>query len=524
MKPCATVCFLLAVCPALGQWSADPGTNLVIGDRSGEQVQPKVRALPDGSCYISWLDNAAGGYDTYLQRLDAAGVEQWPHNGLRITDFSQSSTQDYGLDVDADGNALIAFRSDLGGTIQISAQKVAPDGTFLWGTNGVQVTNDSGISVNNPKITALDDGTVVVGWSQATGIGLQKLSAAGSPLWAAGGILSAPATGSYGMSDVKPGGDGAVIVLMQRPLGANPVTSNKHLATQKFDASGTPLWNEGTPLVIFDANSIQNGYFPTFEPDGAGGAVYGWYERGGSRNALLQRVRSDGVEMYTHNGVPANTTAGKDRLSPWMAYDAATDTAYMAWTQTNITIQNSWGVYAQKFVGGVRQWGDDGIEILPQTADQNSFVRCTVSGDGVMVAWFEKPGNSRVLTTRLDSAGAASWIPAIREVTSVLTSKGRLDMAGTAGGCAYLTWHDGRGTANDIIAQAVTADGDLGPCPAASCPADFNNDGGVDGADVEAFYIVWEAGEAGADVNGDGGIDGGDVETFFAAWEAGGCG
>ena len=55
------------------------------------------------------------------------------------------------------------------------------------------------------------------------------------------------------------------------------------------------------------------------------------------------------------------------------------------------------------------------------------------------------------------------------------------------------------------------------------CPADYNGDGGIDGADVEAFFIDWESGEARADVNRDGGVDGADVEAFFAAWEAGGC-
>lgn len=58
-------------------------------------------------------------------------------------------------------------------------------------------------------------------------------------------------------------------------------------------------------------------------------------------------------------------------------------------------------------------------------------------------------------------------------------------------------------------------------CPA--CAADFNQDGGVDGADVEAFYLVWEGGEPCGDVNEDGGVDGGDVETFFVIWENGGC-
>ena len=60
--------------------------------------------------------------------------------------------------------------------------------------------------------------------------------------------------------------------------------------------------------------------------------------------------------------------------------------------------------------------------------------------------------------------------------------------------------------------------------PPPFCPADYNQDGGVDGADIEAFFRDWEAAAPGADVNQDGGVTGADVEVFFAAWEAGGCG
>ncbi len=59
--------------------------------------------------------------------------------------------------------------------------------------------------------------------------------------------------------------------------------------------------------------------------------------------------------------------------------------------------------------------------------------------------------------------------------------------------------------------------------PTPPCPADFNQDGGIDGADVDAFFAAWEAGDAPADVNQDGGIDGADVDYFFNVWEAGGC-
>ncbi|MCX5690725.1 MAG: hypothetical protein NTV94_13250 [Planctomycetota bacterium] len=58
---------------------------------------------------------------------------------------------------------------------------------------------------------------------------------------------------------------------------------------------------------------------------------------------------------------------------------------------------------------------------------------------------------------------------------------------------------------------------------ATGCPADFNADGGVDGADVNAFFGAWEAGDSSADVNCDGGVDGSDIDVFFPAWENGGC-
>ena len=58
---------------------------------------------------------------------------------------------------------------------------------------------------------------------------------------------------------------------------------------------------------------------------------------------------------------------------------------------------------------------------------------------------------------------------------------------------------------------------------AAGCAADFNQDGGVDGADINAFFEAWEAGEGTADVNLDGGVAGADVDAFFLVWEAGGC-
>jgi hypothetical protein len=92
---------------------------------------------------------------------------------------------------------------------------------------------------------------------------------------------------------------------------------------------------------------------------------------------------------------------------------------------------------------------------------------------------------------------------------------------GPGAGTPVAAW---TGATSGSASYTITLSGTCYPgggCPV--CAADFNQDGGVDGADVEAFYLVWEAGEACGDVNQDGGVDGGDVEAFYVVWEAGGC-
>lgn len=58
-------------------------------------------------------------------------------------------------------------------------------------------------------------------------------------------------------------------------------------------------------------------------------------------------------------------------------------------------------------------------------------------------------------------------------------------------------------------------------CP--PCPADYDNNGGVDGGDLAAFFLDFENGEACADVDLNGGVDGGDLAFFFMVFEEGGC-
>ncbi len=79
----------------------------------------------------------------------------------------------------------------------------------------------------------------------------------------------------------------------------------------------------------------------------------------------------------------------------------------------------------------------------------------------------------------------------------------------------FVTDDQGRSSASASVTIDIVA--------ATPCPADYDNNGGVDGGDLAAFFTDFEAGETSADVDLNGGVDGGDLAYFFEVFEAGGC-
>src|SRR5678815_4183449 len=72
------------------------------------QSQPRIATRSDGGAYIAW----SLGLDSplHLQRLNAGGVEQWPHGGIVIDDHPFVATSpEFDLRVAANGDALIGI-------------------------------------------------------------------------------------------------------------------------------------------------------------------------------------------------------------------------------------------------------------------------------------------------------------------------------------------------------------------------------------------------------------------------------
>jgi hypothetical protein len=494
--------------PVSAQWSSDPAANLLIDDSANEQVQPKIVPGTEGGFYISWYDtdptgSPAFGYDVRIQRLDVEGNEVWPAGGVLVADRGYSSTQDYGLGVDASGNALLAFRDDrLGGT-QITAAKVDLTGTLVWGAGGVQVTSTTDF-LAAPKITGTTDGEVVVAWKQNANVVLQRLDANGVAQWGAGVTLT-PGAGDYSVSDLHAGEAATAVLSFIHQTGG--FGSPRHILAQKFDAVGALQWG-AAHVAVFDGGSLQFGNFPTFVPDGSGGGVFGWYENS-PLQCRAQHILANGTEAFPHNGSVGSTNGIQLRVSPSVDFDPVSGETFMFWTELN-GAQSMFGVYGQKFdAGGTRQWSSSGQVVVSVAAAQKGWVRTVAALGGAWVSYIQGPafGAQEVVTTFVTNTGGLT--PAL-VASSVASSKTRLVATANSSGVPGLVWQDDR-LDTGIYAQNVNHDGTLG---AAGGPYCFGTDalcpcanGGASntGCDIQQSTGGVELSLAGFAPNGGGG-------------------
>jgi hypothetical protein len=459
------VLLCLAFAPAAwGQWSSDPSFNLPLADNNNgsDQVQPKLVPYGIYGGYVSWFDaNPATpppvGYDVIYQRLSEKGYEKLPHGGNMVADLSNSSTEDYGLDVDSQGNALIAFLDTReGSNQQITAVKMGPGAQRLWGKLGVQLTNDSN-SHFAPKIAATTDGGIIVAWTTNSNVVAQKLNADGQPQWGSGIVFSESGY-NYLLADLHAGDNGSVIISWVREKGFG---SNATLIANKISTSGTLLWGPSN-LPVFTNGSLQFGNFPHFLPDGSGGAVFAWYTSSPALQCFAQHILASGAPAFPAGGVAVSTNAANVRVAPSAAYRASTQEVFVFWTEEDSN-QFVNGVYGQKFnSAGVPQWGSAGVVLVPLGSDTQDFVTTVQVGTGALVFWVDTVsfGDATIQATLLNDSGVAVCSQFV--VSSTPSNKYGLAAITNPGGAAALVWTDDRIGNNGIYIQNVNPNCTLG--------------------------------------------------------------
>jgi hypothetical protein len=452
--------------------------NSTVCDTTGEQALVKIATTQDGGCYISWFDSRNGNYAVYLQRLNSLGINLFPNSGLLISNNPQStSLVDYDLAVDDSNCAVIAFTDTRNSSsINPFAYRISPTGQFLWGTNGINLTDSINVYQANTKIILTSDENYIITWQYGNKIAMQKINKAGIKQW---GNIPLMLIGNPAISEKfnYPTGvksdNGNYILYWIGYTGSFISPSNYKIYSQKYSPAGAPLWS-ATQDTIYNLGNGNGVYQPTIYPDGNNGAIYVWQDfRTGNSNCYVQRKNSAGQILFPANGSDvAVSPFVMLRFAPAAAYMPSTQETYVFWQQKN-TLQSIIGVYGQKFSStGTRLWNDTGVAFKP--LDQNSFssLQAFVK-DTNIIAYYDEilfgSANCYIKAFRINRNGVFGWGGSIITPSTILSEKIRLNATMNNNNMSMLAWEDRRNDGGGIYAQNINYDGSLG------APAGINN-------------------------------------------------
>lgn len=400
----------------------------------------------------------------FVQRLDDSGVPLWGAGHGTAVATSADDQSPPVVSGDGAGGAIVAWLDypPFSNSGRIFVQRLSAAGTPVWGPSGISITPSSGLLSELQIVADGSGGTILVWLHQTTdGNGMiesKRIDSGGNAVY---GIVSvAPGQGGNDLSSVIPEGDGGAIVLW----------SNNHVFAQRLSGAGAPLWTPGGVQLDRASYAAERAQGAT---DGAGGIIATWWDFTSSVGA--QRLDSSGVPRWGTSGITVTSTF-VGNATPAIAPDGSGG-AFIAWEDNRSTISN---VYVNRFdAAGAFLWAPAGVRACTFAGARGKPVLASDGLGGVVAAFSDNRGaDPDLYASRLSASGTTLWASSGVPVCTAVSPPFPGDIVTMGDGGAFLSWAD----TQDITktrAMRVLPDGSLPPLIAGiTSLADVPNDQG----------------------------------------------
>lgn len=459
MKRLFLLLALLMVLPLAAQWSNDSATNTLIGNIGGEEDIPKICTTPDGGYWIAWFSNENGNYNVRAQLLDSDGSAVWTTPILVSSHTQMTWLTEWQTACDPNGNLVLVFQDTrYHEDCDVIAYCISRQGNFLWGQDGVAITNDANGNMV-PMVTITNAGNTIISWQISGQLGLAKLNPQGQILY--NERLSSP-TGRYMWPQLIPVGTDDFIMKYYEDTGV-VWAPTRSLYAMRYNSSLDNVWV--TPAAI----STQGGITAwtqilSMEKTPDDGFWICWNDDRDQNNlssVFAQRVNADGTTLLPDGGVEVATTANRQRFYSHLTYNATQGAAWVFWAEQDAD-QNTSGLYAQKIdAQGTVAYSGTGEELFPMSA-MGTVPEAAFAIDSDVICFYSRRsgGADRLEAIRLSSTATPVWDDVTTVCSRVST---RLHPEYVGDDTQFIvTWSEDRGEGTNIYAQNLLPNGDIG--------------------------------------------------------------
>lgn len=449
------VCFCILASASnslFSQWTIDPHVNTPVCVHAGEQIEQRLLSDGTGGVFVVWRDYRNGSPDIYIQRLNKDGIALWTTNGVGACTYAADQSTP-SIVTDMNGGCIVAW-SDWRSSIErdLYAQRIDSNGTVLWTTDGVVVTNKPERE-HSERMTSDGAGGAIVVWEQQSNIDYswdvwcQRISSSGTQMWPSGGKPLTTSSGERKNARVQADGFGGAFFTWQDYRNGN----DYDIYAQHMDASGARLWGGAGVPVCTAVNSQVD---PKIDPaPGVKGCYITWIDKrnGSDYDIYAQKLDSTGAIQWALNGAPVVTASGNQSASDF-ASNGGVSGIIVTWKDDRGT---NYDIYAQRLNGlGTQMWTNNGVVICNATGDQlNPNVQPDTTG-GAIIVWQDHRANSwDIAAQRIDSNGNVLWTTNGVQVSIASGNQTSAKNCSDGRGGTIIVFQDTRNGNTDLYAQ-----------------------------------------------------------------------
>ncbi len=451
--------FLLAI-KLSAQWSNDPNVNIALSDTItlASALSPVAVSDGYGGAILLWSRIRIHG-----QRVSSSGNKLWGPNGTIVGETNDPAHLAFCINPtaisDDSGRTIIAYGEYQSSRI-IAASMVNPDGSIVWDK---LICFSSTGTRKNPSICSDGEGGAIITWedtrngSTNSDIYAQRINASGTEMWASNGVILCDAVKNQTVPKIASDGMGGAFITWSDDRAAS-----SRIYAQRINALGILQWGSTGMLICTAGNEPAAN--PRIVATSMGEAIITWtHGAGGTWDVYAQKVNLDTTQWNT-NGVSICNEI-RTQWKPEIIADGFGG-AIISWQDSRRISFNEEDVYAQKInTNGVIEWTHNGVPVCTQPGNSTVPQKIASDGDGgAIIAWEDRRnGNTDIFVQRVNIGGSTMWISNGVAVSTAPYSQIGVTLIGDGHGGAILAWMDQRsGTYLHIYGQGIDSTGTLG--------------------------------------------------------------
>jgi hypothetical protein len=395
---CLAAWLAVGAAPLRAEWIED---GVGICTTTGTKAAAQIVSDGGGGAIIAWSEYRTT-WNIYAQRIDADGVILWGAGGAAVCDFV-GAQRFPAIVSDGAGGAIAAWYDDRNGNNDIYAQKIDANGSIQWTADGVALMTAAGEQYNYGIVSDGAGGAIVAIYDSGGNgdVYAQRIAADGTVLWGAGGLPVCTTTDlEMNPMVAGDGAHGAIVVFLRNIEGTTYTYANR------VDAGGTVMWAaEGVPVCTAGGSQYDVKVVGV-----AGGAMATWGDNRSGSNIYAQLIDSTGAVQWGATGTAVCTAVGAQE-TPQIAVDGAGG-AIITWVDYRNGPDPD--IYAQRMSGaGSALWAANGLPVCISENVQNQVQIASDGSGGALLVWRDLragPGDYNIYMQRIDADGAPVWL------------------------------------------------------------------------------------------------------------------